>query len=344
MPQKPCSQARCVPVRSRSSRRKSASVRRGSTSRSYDAAVDLDADGTWRSCVSLSCVRARRGALGGRGPAPRGAGAPPSTSMSSGGSMLGERARRALRRPPARADGVDAVGRVATRSRTSSAAFAVERRRAPRPRPGRSRGSRALTSWKPRPIRGAAPGSARVTISSSGSSAVSCGPRKKSRAGDRALAARRPDVDRRVERDGGGGQLCPRRCERERAADGAATTRLQVADVPRPPRAASGHDAPTTLVLEQALLAHERADVQLAVALLQHVEAVRRRSGRRARSASAVRNFMSWHEALAAGEHLRAVSVREQLERLVDRGRRVVRERRRLHGTVTTIFACGPAA
>ena len=98
-----------------------------------------------------------------------------------------------------------------------------------------------------------------------------------------------------------------------------------------------------TRVVEQALLAHRCADVQLAVALLEHVEAgdaVHVDERARLRRAE----LHQLHEALAAGEHLRAVPLREQLDRLVDGLRRVVLERRRLHGTVTTSLPFAPVA
>ncbi len=159
--------------------------------------------------------------------------------------------------------------------------------------------------------------------------------------GDRPLPACRPDVDRGVEGDGGRRQLGPGRRERERAADGAAAARLQVADVAR--RFAQQRPGLDRAVVQQALLAHRGADVELAVSLLQHVEA---RDAVHVDERTRLRcsELHQLHEALAAREHLRAVALREQLDRLLDRLRRVVLERRRLHGTVTTSLPCAPLA
>ena len=146
---------------------------------------------------------------------------------------------------------------------------------------------------------------------------------------NRSLARRRPDVDCRVECDGGGSQLGPRCREGERAADGAAATRLLVTDEPgglpqqRPP----GGDE---LVLEQALLADERAHVELSLALLQDVEPGDTvQVDQRARLHLAELHQLD--EALAARQRVRAVSAGEQLQRLLDGGRRVILEGRRLH-------------
>ena len=105
--------------------------------------------------------------------------------------------------------------------------------------------------------------------------------------------------------------------------------RCEVADVSH----GLGDQGPTVrdpLVLEQRLLAHEGADVQHAFAQVDHVEA-----GDAVDVDEDVRlgraELHQRYEALAAGEHPHVGCPVQQEHCVLDRRRRVVGERRRLH-------------
>ena len=174
--------------------------------------------------------------------------------MSSGGiepvdsdAVDGRTLGVADRRPDEVATTSTRCGVGATRSSTSSAAVhvpaVVERDDRGRADLGVVAVARAdLVKGRTR-ARLAAAGKRTAVISSSCSSAVSFGPRKNSRAAIERSPRCERDLDRRVERDGGGRELGPRRREGERAADRAAVARRAVAGVAAAPRGAAAASA-----------------------------------------------------------------------------------------------------
>ena len=193
------------------------------------------------------------------------------------------------------------------------------------------------------PLRSWGAGKRTAVISSSSPSAVSFGPRKNSRAAIVRGAALRAHLDRRVERDGDGRELGPGRSEGERAADRAAVARLAVAGVAAAPRAMSGHERAATRVVEQRLLPDEGAHDELAVALLDPLQAGHAVDvDEHARLDPA--KLHQLHEALTAREHAHLAARLEQRDGLVDGRRRVIGERGRLHAPGASASGSGSLA
>ena len=156
---------------------------------------------------------------------------------------------------------------------------------------------------------------------------------------DGALAAGRADVHLRVERHDRGRQLRPRGGVGERAAHRPPVTRREIPGMTAgctEERLRAGGD----VIVDERLLAGQRADPELAVALLDAPEAchavdVHQDGGLQDAE------LHQRHEALAAREHARIVAAREQVEHLVDRLGRVVDEAGRLHQTAVVASGSG---
>ena len=176
---------------------------------------------------------------------------------------------------------------------------------------------------------GVAAGTRIAVRTSPAPSAVSNRPLKKSSAVNRAPAAGSGDLHLAAERQQAGGQFGRRIGERDRAADGAAVADRRMPDMRqrlRDQRRMPRHDRRG----ERRRVPHQRADLDLPVFDRDAVEPADAvdvdQQARRIEP-----HVERGDQALAAGQHARAVMRAERFDRMLERARFRIGEWRRLH-------------